>query len=151
MGKTIQALREKNQLQEKKVARLEETIEWKEDAQKVRTRERDDVKAPFKDCVKQCVKELQGMQVGEETSNIYRNLAPDDTDDFAGAKERLNTHFEPQVNKMEVTECPERIVPIIVWIMGNSGSMLTKHRSNITLSVLGKDVRDIPKKLEEHL
>ncbi|CAH1242502.1 Hypp6779 [Branchiostoma lanceolatum] len=52
---------------------------------------------------------------------------------------------------MEVTECPERIVPIIVWIMGNSGSMLTKHRSNITLSVLGKDVRDIPKKLEEHL
>ncbi|CAH1242587.1 Hypp6860 [Branchiostoma lanceolatum] len=159
MGKTIQTLREKNQLQEKKVARLEETIEWKEDAQEVRTRERDDVKAPFKDCVKQCVMELQGMQhsklkkmaflstsnlqpfpphegsqsigprwkrwidrfenyfvaynittderkkalllhlVGEETSNIYRNLAPDDTDDFAGAKERLNTHFGPQVNK----------------------------------------------------
>ncbi|KAI8503608.1 hypothetical protein Bbelb_185790 [Branchiostoma belcheri] len=35
--------------------------------------------------------------VGEETSNIYRNLAPaDGSDTFPQAKERLNTHFEPQ-------------------------------------------------------
>ncbi|XP_035664660.1 uncharacterized protein LOC118408135 [Branchiostoma floridae] len=50
---------------------------------------------------------------------------------------------------MEVPE--QRIIPIIVRVMGNSGPVLSQYRSNITLSVLGNDMREIPKILDQYL
>ncbi|XP_035661623.1 uncharacterized protein LOC118405901 [Branchiostoma floridae] len=79
MENKIRKLQEDNSLQAEKVARLEETIEMTKDVQKVKTRTRDDDRAPFSDGVKQCVMELQGMQVGSNKvpgviETVARNL-----------------------------------------------------------------------------
>ncbi|XP_066297065.1 uncharacterized protein [Branchiostoma lanceolatum] len=79
MKDKIRKQQEDYSLQAEKVARLEEKVEMTKDLHKTNTRTRDDDRAPFTDGVKQCVMELQGMQVGSNKvpkviETVARNL-----------------------------------------------------------------------------